>query len=185
MSIRLYVGNLPKSDVEREQLETVFADAGDLLSVKVIKDRKTGKCRGFGFVTVETDEQADQIIEKYNGAMFLELPIKIEKALPKAKEQEDDDEHGEASEPKEPSSVPKPNLSNKGSSTNTNTNTSTPRRGGSSGAKKGGRKEGAKSTSNSTTNASTSTSIESFQPDPRWAGKLAELKDKLAESGNL
>ena len=184
MSIRLYVGNLPKSDVEREQLETVFADAGDLVSVKVIKDRKTGNCRGFGFVTVETDEQADQIIEKYNGTMFLELPIKIEKALPKAKEQEDDDgENGEASEPKEPkepSSVPKPNLSNKGA----NTNTSTPRRGGSSGAKKGGRKEGAKSNS-STTYTSTSTSTESFQPDPRWAGKLAELKDKLAESGNI
>jgi RNA recognition motif-containing protein len=186
MSIRLYVGNLPKSDVEREQLETVFADAGDLVSVKVIKDRKTGKCRGFGFVTVETDEQADQIIEKYNGAMFLELPIKIEKALPKAKGQEDDDENGEASEPKEPkepSSVPKPNLSNKGSSTNTST--STARRSSGSGAKKGGRKEGAKSTSSSTTYTSTSTSTESFQPDPRWAGKLAELKDKLAESGNL
>jgi RNA recognition motif-containing protein len=181
MSIRLYVGNLPKSDVEREQLETVFADAGDLVSVKVIKDRKTGKCRGFGFVTVETDEQADQIIEKYNGAMFLELPIKIEKALPKAKGQEDDDENGEPSEPKEPSSVPKPNLSNKGSSTNT----STARRSGGGGAKKGGRKEGAKSTSSSTTYTSTSTSTESFQPDPRWAGKLAELKDKLAESGNL
>jgi RNA recognition motif-containing protein len=187
MSIRLYVGNLPKSDVEREQLETVFADAGDLVSVKVIKDRKTGKCRGFGFVTVETDEQADQIIEKYNGAMFLELPIKIEKALPKAKGQEDDDgeniEASEPKEPKEPSSVPKPNLSNKGSGTTT----STPRRGGGGGggAKKGGRKEGAKSTSSSTTYTSTSTSTESFQPDPRWAGKLAELKDKLAESGNL
>ena len=180
MSIRLYVGNLPKSDVEREQLETVFADAGDLVSVKVIKDRKTGKCRGFGFVTVETDEQADQIIEKYNGAMFLELPIKIEKALPKAKEQEDDDENGDTPEIKEPSNVPKPNLSNKGSSS---TNTSTPRRSGGGGAKKGGRKEGAKSTSSSTT--TTSTSTESFQPDPRWAGKLAELKDKLAESGNL
>jgi RNA recognition motif-containing protein len=95
MSIRLYVGNLPKSDVERDELQTVFADAGDLVSVKVIKDRKTGKCRGFGFVTVETDEQADQIIEKYNGTMFQELPIKIEKALPKAKGQ--DDEDGEAS----------------------------------------------------------------------------------------
>ncbi len=190
MSIRLYVGNLPKSDVEREQLETVFADAGDLVSVKVIKDRKTGNCRGFGFVTVETDEQADQIIEKYNGVMFLELPIKIEKALPKAKGQEDDDgENGEVSEPKEPkepSSVPKPNLSNKGASASTNT--STPRRGGGGGgggAKKGGRKEGAKSTSGSTTYTSTSTTTESFQPDPRWAGKLAELKDKLAESGNL
>jgi RNA recognition motif-containing protein len=182
MSIRLYVGNLPKSDVEREELQTVFADAGELVSVKVIKDRKTGKCRGFGFVTVETDEQADQIIEKYNGTMFQELPIKIEKALPKAKEQDDEDgESSESTEPREPSSIPKPNLSNKGS----NNSASTPRRSsGGSGSKKGARKEGAKSTSSTNTYTSTA-STESFQPDPRWAGKLAELKDKLAQSGNL
>jgi RNA recognition motif-containing protein len=178
MSIRLYVGNLPKSDVEREELQTVFAEAGDLVSVKVIKDRKTGKCRGFGFVTVETDEQADQIIEKYNGAMFQEQPIKIEKALPKAKGQEDEDgEGGESAEPREPSTVPKPNLSNKGSGA-----TGTPRR-SSGGGKKGGRKEGTKSTSSNV--YSSNATAESFQPDPRWAGKLAELKDKLAESGNL
>ncbi len=186
MSIRLYVGNLPKSDVEREELQTVFVDAGELVSVKVIKDRKTGKCRGFGFVTVETEEQADQIVEKYNGTMFQELPIKIEKALPKAKGQEDDDgENSEPTEPREPSSVPKPNLSNKGSGGSTSTSTSstsTPRRSSGGGAKKGGRKEGTKSTTTSTYTSTTSTD---FQPDPRWAGKLAELKDKLAESGNL
>ena len=184
MSIRLYVGNLPKSDVEREELQTVFVDAGDLISVKVIKDRKTGKCRGFGFVTVETEEQADQIVEKYNGTMFQELPIKIEKALPKAKGQEDDDESSEPTEPREPSSVPKPNLSNKGSGGNAsggNATKSTPRRSSGGGAKKGGRKEETKST---TTNTYTSATTD-FQPDPRWAGKLAELKNKLAESGNL
>jgi RNA recognition motif-containing protein len=179
MSIRLYVGNLPKSDVERDELQTVFAEAGDLVSVKVIKDRKTGKCRGFGFVTVETDEQADQIIEKYNGVMFQELPIKIEKALPKAKGQEDEDgENSEPTEPREPSNIPKPNLSNKGSS-----ETSNPRR-SSGGAKKGGRKEGNKGSSSGNVHSST-TGTDSFQPDPRWAGKLAELKDKLAQSGNL
>jgi RNA recognition motif-containing protein len=181
MSIRLYVGNLPKSDVEREELQTVFAEAGDLVSVKVIKDRKTGKCRGFGFVTVETEEQADQIVEKYNGTMFQELPIKIEKALPKAKGQEDEDgENGEPTEPREPSSVPKPNLSNK--SSGATTSTSTPRRSG--GAKKGGRKEGNKTTAGSSATYNNAASTD-FQPDPRWAGKLAELKDKLAESGNL
>jgi RNA recognition motif-containing protein len=179
MSIRLYVGNLPKSDVERDELQTVFAEAGDLVSVKVIKDRKTGKCRGFGFVTVETDEQADQIIEKYNGAMFQELPIKIEKALPKAKGQEDEDgETSEPTEPREPSNIPKPNLSKKGSG-----ETSTPRRSSGGGSKKSGRKESNKGSSSNVYSSNTST--DSFQPDPRWAGKLAELKDKLAQSGNL
>jgi RNA recognition motif-containing protein len=178
MSIRLYVGNLPKSDVEREELETVFADAGELVSVKVIKDRKTGKCRGFGFVTVETDEQADQIIEKYNGAMFQEVPIKIEKALPKAKGQEDEDgEGGEAAVPREPSNVPKPTLNKKVAGEE-----STPRRSTGGGGKKGGRKEGNKTQGGSSTYTSTTT--ESFQPDPRWAGMLADIKDKLAQSGN-
>ncbi len=187
MSIRLYVGNLPKSDVEREELQTVFADAGELVSVKVIKDRKTGKCRGFGFVTVETDEQADQIIEKYNGAMFQELPIKIEKALPTAKVQEDEDgETNESSEPREPSSVPKPNLSNKNSGSNAISSTPAPQRSNSGGTgssgKKASRKDSNKSSGGSKTYTSTTT--DSFQPDPRWAGKLAELKDKLAQSGN-
>jgi RNA recognition motif-containing protein len=185
MSIRLYVGNLPKSDVEREELQTVFADAGDLVSVKVIKDRKTGKCRGFGFVTVETDEQADQIIEKYNGAMFQELPIKIEKALPKAKGQEDEDgEGGETSEPREPSSVPKPNLKGSNAAAGGASNpTPTPQRSAGSSSKKSSRKESNKS-GNGGNKTYTSTTTDSFQPDPRWAGKLAELKDKLAQSGN-
>jgi RNA recognition motif-containing protein len=177
MSIRLYVGNLPKTDVEREELQTVFAEAGELVSIKVIKDRKTGKCRGFGFITVETEEQADSIIAQYNGTMFQELPISIEKALPKAKGQDDDDdESGETKAPKEPSNIPKPTLNvNKVAST-----AETPRR-SSGGGKKGGRKEGTKT--NASANTSTP-STESFQPDPRWASKLAELKDKLAQSGN-
>ncbi len=201
MSIRLYVGNLPKNDVERDELQVVFAEAGDLVSVKVIKDRKTGKCRGFGFVTVETDEQADQIIEKYNGAMFQEMPIKIEKALPKAKGDDDDGDGdgGESSPPKEPRDIPKPTLSvNKVAAvtptpTASNNPAPTPRRSGgnsgtsgnSGGGKKAARKESNKSNNGGAAATYTSTpSTESFQPDPRWAGKLAELKDKLAQSGN-
>jgi RNA recognition motif-containing protein len=177
MSIRLYVGNLPKTDVEREELEAVFAEAGELISVKTIKDRKTGKCRGFGFVTVETEEQADRIVEQYNGTMFQDLPLAIEKALPKAKEQDDDDDSSETKAPKEPSTVPKPTLNiNKGAS-----KAETPRR-SSGGGKKGGRKESSKTTASAST--TTTPTTESFQPDPRWAGKLAELKDKLAQSGN-
>lgn len=85
MSIRLYVGNLSK-DLERQEFESVFAEfTDDLVSVKLIADKKTGKCRGFGFVTVKTDEKADEIVEKLNGQMLAELPIKIEKALPRTK----------------------------------------------------------------------------------------------------
>jgi RNA recognition motif-containing protein len=85
MSVRLYVGNLPKEPIERDALAAMFAEAGDQVSTKVIKDRKTGKCRGFAFVTVPTDEVADEFIEKYNGQPFMDSSLKIEKALPRSK----------------------------------------------------------------------------------------------------
>jgi len=84
MSVRLYIGNLPK-ELERQELAAVFEEYGDAVTTKVITDRKTGKCRGFGFVTVKNDEEADQIIEKFNGYVLKESPMKIEKANPRAK----------------------------------------------------------------------------------------------------
>ena len=92
MSIRLYVGNLPKEEIDRDSLANMFAE--EEVSTKVIKDRKTGKCRGFAFVTVESDEKADQFIAKYNGQSFMDSPLKIEKALPRSK---GDEEGGEGS----------------------------------------------------------------------------------------
>ncbi|NJN30809.1 MAG: RNA-binding protein [Synechococcales cyanobacterium RM1_1_8] len=83
MSTRLYVGNLP-NELENPELEAVFAEAGEGVSTKIVTDRKTGKCRGFGFVTVEDDSQADAIIEKYNGFSLKGSEIKVEKAQPRA-----------------------------------------------------------------------------------------------------
>jgi RNA recognition motif-containing protein len=88
MSIRIYVGNLPK-EFEREELEALFSEFDESASTKIITDRKTGKCRGFGFVTVKTDEQADVLIEKFNGFMFKDTELKLEKALPRAKGSEE------------------------------------------------------------------------------------------------
>lgn len=86
MSIRLYVGNLSK-DVQREEFETLFAgDTEDIVSIKLITDRKTGKCRGFGFVTVKSDEVADAFVEKYTGQSLQDTEIKVEKALPRSKD---------------------------------------------------------------------------------------------------
>ncbi len=90
MSIRLYVGNLPKETIDREKLAEMFVAEGQQVSTKVIKDRKTGKCRGFAFVTVPSDEIADQFIEKYNGQPFMDNPLKIEKALPRSKGKEEE-----------------------------------------------------------------------------------------------
>ena len=58
------------------------------MSVKLIADRKTGKCRGFGFVTVKTDEVADALVSKYNGQTLQDATIKVEKAMPRSKDGE-------------------------------------------------------------------------------------------------
>jgi RNA recognition motif-containing protein len=165
MSIRLYIGNLPKSDVERQDLQAVFAEAGESVSAKVIKDRKTGKCRGFGFLTVEDESQADEIIEKYNGAMFQDLAIKLEKALPKSEEEESSAKpvtprgEGQRSEGGQRSGGGGDRAKKGGS------------RGGGSGKSGGGNKTPATYTGGDTT----------FQPDPRWANQLAILKERFTE----
>lgn len=93
MSIRLYVGNLPK-ELERQELAALFSEFDESVTTKIITDRKTGKCRGFGFVTVKTDEQADQFIEKFNNYLYQDTPLKIEKALPRTKGKDEDGEEG-------------------------------------------------------------------------------------------
>ncbi|MBX2866128.1 MAG: RNA-binding protein [Leptolyngbyaceae cyanobacterium MAG.088] len=97
MSVRLYIGNLPR-DLEREEFEAVFSeDVDNIVSVKLIADRKTGKCRGFGFVTVKTDEIADTLVSKYNGQSLQDATLKVEKAMPRAKENEGGNNSGNAS----------------------------------------------------------------------------------------
>lgn len=159
MSIRLYVGNLPKEEIDRQELQAVFAEAGSNVSTKVIKDRKTGKCRGFGFVTVQNDEQADEIIEKFNGFVFKDSALKIEKALPRTKGQSDEDA---APQQQAASSAPKPNTSNAGSGEGKRRN------------KKSRRPSGGGSTQTYSSNN------DAIQPDPRWANALEELKQRLA-----
>jgi RNA recognition motif-containing protein len=178
MSVRLYVGNLPKEEVNRDELHAVFAEIGDTVTTKVIKDRKTGKCRGFAFVTVPTDELADQIIDKFNGQTFKETVLKIEKALPRSKGGEDEEGNGEE---KEVSTVEKPTIASERnipapskSNRRTSDRTSSDRGSSSSG---GGGKKSNKRAAGST--SMTSGDSDTIQPDPRWADQLAVLKQRL------
>ncbi|HLP91117.1 MAG TPA: RNA-binding protein [Nostocaceae cyanobacterium] len=158
MSVRLYIGNLPKEEIDRQELQAVFAAEGDAVTTKLIKDRKTGKCRGFGFLTVNNDEQADQIIEKYNGQLFKESPIKLEKALPRNK--------GEESEEQAPKAASQASSGHPTPST-----------------KEGGhRREKSKKSRRGNAPKETATSSESdaIRPDPRWANELEKLKQMLA-----
>jgi len=158
MSIRLYVGNLPR-ELNREELEALFSrEVGEVGTTKLITDRKTGKCRGFGFLTVESEELADQVIEKLNGYTFKDNTLKIEKANDKPKP-----------EAKEEQAAEKP----------TSASRNHPRK-----ANKGGNRRSQQSASVSEYNAS-AMDTEAAQPDPRWADALAQLKERLlAQSTN-
>jgi len=190
MSIRLYVGNLPK-ELDRLELQEVFAPEGESVTTKVITDRKTGKCRGFGFVTVLTDEQADQVIEKYNGLMFKENPLKIEKALPRSKGKS---EKGEEDQQQQ-SSTPSPQLVSASSSPAASSvpapvpapqqqQRSAPPTPGGGGSSKSNRRRGDnnKSRRNQSTTTVPNADSGSVQPDPRWASALEELKQRLVEA---
>lgn len=168
MSVRLYIGNLPKEEIDRQELQAVFASEGDAVTTKLIKDRKTGKCRGFGFLTVNNDEQADQIIEKYNGQMFKETPIKLEKALPRTKAEDTEEPAAPKIAPPIPAgSNPAPAVHKEGGSSNRREKSKKSRRGG--GGSGGGTRETA-----------TTVSDEAIRPDPRWASELEKLKQMLA-----
>lgn len=165
MSIRLYVGNLPK-EIDRKELADVFAEEGDSVTTKVITDRKTGKCRGFGFVTVKTDEKADEIIEKFNGYEFKDSILKIEKALPRQKGKEGKEGKGGESQ------------SDFSGTVGTATASSRPAPSG------GGRKSKNKSRRPANTSPAAAPSANEIQPDPRWADDLAKLKELLAAQTN-
>lgn len=164
MSIRLYIGNLPKEEIDRQELQAVFAEEGDGVTTKLIKDRKTGKCRGFGFLTVNNDEQADQIIEKYNGQLFKDTPIKLEKALPRTKGEEGGEEQPQTPKPVlQGTSAPVPSSNKEGGRREKSKKS---RRGGGGG---GSARETAANVEN-----------EAIRPDPRWAAELEKLKEMLA-----
>jgi RNA recognition motif-containing protein len=66
MGSKLYVGNLGY-DVSSHELETVFAPHGNVRSAQVISDRETGRSKGFGFVEMGTDQEAQAAIAALNG----------------------------------------------------------------------------------------------------------------------
>jgi len=66
MSKRLYVGNISFKTTE-DDLKNLFSQAGEVVSVKLITDAATGRLRGFGFVEMASNEEAQQAVTKLNG----------------------------------------------------------------------------------------------------------------------
>ncbi len=81
MSKNIYVGNLPWSATE-EEVREAFAAFGEVVSVKLIEDRETGRPRGFGFVEME-DQGALEAIENLDGTDFGGRNIKVNEARPR------------------------------------------------------------------------------------------------------
>ncbi len=83
MGNKLYVGNLAFS-VTDSTLESIFAGTGTVQSARVIMDRDSGRSKGFGFVEMSTDAEAQESIKKLDGTSHDGRPLKISEAKPQA-----------------------------------------------------------------------------------------------------
>lgn len=82
--MNIYVGNLSYK-VSDQELEEIFAEFGDVTSAKVIKDRETGRSKGFGFVEMADESEAQEAINELDGAEINGRAVKVNKARPKEK----------------------------------------------------------------------------------------------------
>jgi RNA recognition motif-containing protein len=82
MDVKLYVGNLARSTTP-EELNTLFAQAGIVKSVEVIKDRSSGESKGFAFITMGGQSDADKAISMFNSYSFSDRMLKVDLAKPK------------------------------------------------------------------------------------------------------
>jgi RNA recognition motif-containing protein len=82
MDVKLYVGNLSKSTTQ-EELNTLFKQAGDVGSINIITDRTSGESKGFAFVTMSAQSEADKAISMFNSYSLSEHELKVDLAKPR------------------------------------------------------------------------------------------------------
>jgi RNA recognition motif-containing protein len=82
MEAQLYVGNLSKSTTQ-EELNTLFAQAGEVTAAEVIKDRKSGESKGFAFITMSAQNEADKAVSMFNTYSLSEHVLKVSLAKPR------------------------------------------------------------------------------------------------------
>ena len=83
MAKRLFIGGISFSTTS-SQLEDIFSKIGKVISCEVIKDRDTGQSKGFGFIEMENDKEADEAIEKLNDTELEGKKIVVNVAKPRA-----------------------------------------------------------------------------------------------------
>ena len=79
MNTKIYVGNIAFQTTETD-LQTLFSQAGDVVSVKILKDHQTGQSRGFAFVEMSTRREAQKAVSMLNKKSFLEKEILVKEA---------------------------------------------------------------------------------------------------------
>jgi cold-inducible RNA-binding protein len=82
METKIYVGNLSYETTE-DDLRTLFAEAGTVASVALIKDRDTGQSKGFAFVEMSNQSEAEKAIQTFNGYSMGNRPLKVNLARPR------------------------------------------------------------------------------------------------------
>ena len=82
MEARLYVGNLSKSTTQ-EELNTLFSQAGNVMAVEVVKERKSGESKGFGFITMSEQSEADKAISMFDTYSLSDHALKVGMAKPR------------------------------------------------------------------------------------------------------
>lgn len=82
MQVKLYVGNLPYTTTE-DDLRTLFAQAGTVSSAALIKDRDTGRSKGFAFVEMASQAEAQKAITMFNGFKLEDRELVVNPARPR------------------------------------------------------------------------------------------------------
>jgi cold-inducible RNA-binding protein len=82
METKIYVGNL-SYDTSEDDLRGLFAQAGTVTSVALIKDRDTGQSKGFAFIEMGNQSEAEKAIQTFNGYVLSNRPLKVNMARPR------------------------------------------------------------------------------------------------------
>tara|TARA_B110000305_G_C18991810_1_gene426468 strand:+ start:300 stop:542 length:243 start_codon:yes stop_codon:yes gene_type:complete len=80
--MEIYIGNLAY-DIDGSQLEEVFSEYGEVTESKLIINHDTGRSKGFGFITMTNDSEANTAIETLDGAEINGRPVKVNEARAK------------------------------------------------------------------------------------------------------
>ncbi|MEA3500282.1 MAG: RNA-binding protein [Candidatus Marinimicrobia bacterium] len=80
--MNIYVGNL-SYDVTEEELKQLFTEFGEVTKATLIMDRETRRSKGFGFIEMKEEAEAEKAMEELDGASIKDRPIKVNKARPR------------------------------------------------------------------------------------------------------